>query len=136
MGLFDKVVGHAEIGGDTSTVEEFLFPGEEIIQSFHFLRDFIVLTNLGIYVVDVQGLSGSKVETKFFPKKTIKTIAFETAGTLDMDVDIKIGVDNNPVVLMEGGSVNVPIEFKVPKAQAEEAKEIIRLVKEHYLLIK
>ena len=31
---------------------------EEIIQTFTFLRDSIVLINLGIYVIDVQGLSG------------------------------------------------------------------------------
>ena len=95
MGLFDKVVGHAEVGGDVSIVNEYLFENEEIIQTFTFLRDSIVLTNLGIYVIDVQGLSGKKVEVKFFPKKTIKTISFESAGTLDFDVDIKIGVDNN-----------------------------------------
>ena len=74
MGLFDKVVGHAEVGGDVSIVNEYLFENEEIIQTFTFLRDSIVLTNLGIYVIDVQGLSGKKVEVKFFPKKTIKTI--------------------------------------------------------------
>ena len=83
MGLFDKVVGHAEVGGDVSIVNEYLFENEEIIQTFTFLRDSIVLTNLGIYVIDVQGLSGKKVEVKFFPKKTIKTISFESAGTFD-----------------------------------------------------
>ncbi|MCQ2971364.1 MAG: PH domain-containing protein [archaeon] len=134
MGLLDKVVGHAEVGGDTQIVEEYLAPGEEIIQSFHFLRDAVILTNYGIYDIDVQGLSGKKVQVKFYPKKTIKTISFESAGSFDFDVDIKIGVSNNPVVLMEGGAMNMPISFKVPKAQAEEAKQIIHLVKEHYLL--
>ena len=133
MGLLDKVVGFAEVGGDTEIVEEYLAPNEEIIQSFHFLRDAVVLTNLGIYDIDVQGLSGKKVQVKFYPKETIKTIAFETAGSLDLDVDIKIGVSNNPVVLLEGGAMNAPIEFKVPKDQAEEAKQIVHLVKEHYL---
>ena len=134
MGLFDKVVGHAEVGGDTAIVDEYLAPGEEIIQSFHFIRDSVILTNYGIYTIDVQGLSGKKVEVKFFPKKTIKPISFESAGSFDLDVDIKIGVSNNPIILVEGGSMNVPISFKVPKAQAEEAKQIVHLVKEHYLL--
>lgn len=133
MGLFDKVVGHADVGGDTQIVEEYLAPGEEIIQSFHFIRDAVILTNLGIYDIDVQGLTGKKVQVKFYPKETIKTIAFETAGSFDFDVDIKIGVSNNPVPLIEGGAMNMPIEFKVPKAQAEEAKQIVHLVKEHYL---
>lgn len=133
MGLLDKVVGYAEVGGDVEIVEEYLAPNEEVIQSFHFLRDAVVLTNLGIYDIDVQGLSGKKVQVKFYPKETIKTIAFETAGSFDFDVDIKIGVSNNPVVLLEGGAMNAPIEFKVPKDQAEEAKQIVHLVKEHYL---
>ena len=134
MALFNKLAGHAEVGADLTPVMDYLFDNEEVIQSFQFLRDSIVLTNLGIYVVDVQGISGKKKEVKFFPKKTIKTISYESAGTLDIDVDIKIGVDNNPMILMEGGSVNIPISFKVPSSQAEEAKEIIMLVKRHYLL--
>ena len=133
MGLLDKVVGYAEVGGDVEIVEEYLAPNEEVIQSFHFLRDAVVLTNLGIYDIDVQGLIGKKVQVKFYPKETIKAIAFETAGSFDLDVDIKIGVSNNPVVLLEGGAMNAPIEFKVPKDQAEEAKQIVHLVKEHYL---
>lgn len=75
-----------------------------------------------------------KCKLNFILKKTIKTISFESAGSFDFDVDIKIGVSNNPVVLMECGAMNMPISFKVPKAQAEEAKQIIHLVKEHYLL--
>lgn len=134
MGLFDKVAGYADVGADSAVVEEYLAPGEEIIQTFHFIRDSVVLTNYGIYEIDVQGLSGKKVEVKFYPKKTIKTISFESAGTLDFDVDIKIGVSNNPVYLENGMAMNVPIEFKVPKSQADEAKQIVHLVKEHYLL--
>ncbi|MDY2744473.1 MAG: PH domain-containing protein, partial [Methanosphaera sp.] len=92
------------------------------------------LTNYGIYDVDVQGLTGKKVEVKFFPKDTIKTISFETAGTLDFDVDIKIGVTNNTTVTAEGAAFSAPLSFKVPSEQANEAKQIVNLVKIHYLL--
>lgn len=118
---------------DADYVSEFFFDDEEIIQSYQFLRDQIVLTNYGIYDVDVQGLSGKKVEVKFFPKKTIKTISFETAGTLDFDVDIKIGVSGNTTVTTDGAAYSAPLSFKVPSAQAEEAKQIVNLVKKHYL---
>ena len=133
MGLLDKMAGRAEIGADLRYVTEYLFEGEEVIQSFQFFRDQIVLTNLGIYLVDVQGISGKKVEVKFFPKNCIKTISYETAGTFDLDVDIKIGVSNNPIILANGGSVNIPISFKVPSKQANEAKTIVMLVKRYYL---
>lgn len=134
MGLLNKVAGHAEVGADLKYVQEYLFQDEEVIQSFQFFRDQIILTNLGIYTVGVQGITGKKVEVKFFPKSTIKTISYETAGTFDIDVDIKIGVSNNPYILASGGSVNMPISFKVPSKQAQEAKQIVRLVKQFYLL--
>lgn len=133
MAFLDKLAGHADVGADLSLVEDYLFPGEEVIQSFQFLRDSIILTNFGIYVVDVQGISGKKVNVKFFPKKTIKTISYESAGTFDFDVDVKIGVDHNPVILENGGAMDVPISFKVPSSQSNEAKQIIMLVKQHYL---
>ena len=134
MGLLNKMVGHADVGADLSYVSDYLFEDEKVIQSFQFFRDQIILTNLGIYTVDVQGLTGRKVEVKFFPKSCIKTISYETAGTFDFDVDIKIGVSNNPYILENGGSVNMPISFKVPSKQADEAKLIIMLVKRYYLI--
>ncbi len=134
MGLFNKMMGHAEVGANLNYVTDYLFDDEEVIQSFQFFRDQIILTNLGIYTVDVQGLSGKKVEVKFFPKSCIKTISYETAGTFDLDVDIKIGVSNNPYILDNGGSVNMPISFKVPSKQANEAKIIVMLVKRYYLI--
>ena len=79
MALFDKLAGYASVETGTDYVSEFFVEGEEIIQQFQFLRDQIILTNYGIYDVDVQGLTGKKVEVKFFPKDTIKTISFETA---------------------------------------------------------
>ena len=134
MGLIHKVAGHADIGEEVKEIEEYLSNDETIIQTFKFLRDSIVLTNFGIYIIDVESISGRKKEIKFFPKKTIKTITFETAGTFDLDVDIKIGVDNNSIALQQGGSIKVPISFKVPSSQSKEAKEIVKLIKEYYLI--
>jgi len=70
---------------------------------------------------------------KFYPKKSISSISFETAGTLDIDVDIKIGVVNNHMTMIEGELIRQPIEFKVPSSQTKEAKEVIQLVKQYYL---
>lgn len=135
MAFLDKVIGYGDVSEemDKDYVSEFFFDDEEVIQSYQFIRDQIILTNYGIYEVDVQGLSGKKVEVKFFPKDTIKTISFETAGTLDFDVDIKIGVTNNTVVNVDGAAYSESLSFKVPSSQAAEAKEVVRLVKEHYL---
>lgn len=132
MGLYDKLTGKASVGADLSYVNEYFFEGEEVLSSYQFMRDSIVLTTLGIYFVDVQGVSGKKVQVKFFPKKVVKTVSYETAGTMDLDVDIKIGVEGNTIA-GANGYVSAPLAFKVPKAQASEAKEIINIVKRHYL---
>lgn len=133
MGLYDKITGKASIGADLKYVEEYLFDDEQVIASYQFMRDAIILTNYGIYMVDVQGVTGKKVEVKFFPKKVVKTVSYETAGNFDLDVDIKIGVEGNTFVAGTGGGYSAPISFKVPKVQANQAKEVIGIVKKYYL---
>ena len=127
MGIYDKLVGNATMGADLKYVNDHILDGEEILASFQFIRDSIILTNLGLYLVDVQGVTGKKVEVKFFPAKNIKSVTYETAG------DFKIGVDGNTVMATSGAFYSAPISFKVPKKQANEAKEIIKLVKQNYL---
>ena len=133
MGIYDKLVGNATMGADLKYVNDHILDGEEIIASFQFIRDSIILTNLGLYLVDVQGVTGKKVEVKFFPAKNIKSVTYETAGNFDFDVDVKIGVDGNTVMATSGAFYSAPISFNVHKKQANEAKEIIKLVKQNYL---
>lgn len=135
MGMYDKLSGKATMGADLSYVQDFFFDGEEVLSSYQFIRDSVVLTNLGIYLIDVQGLTGKKVEVKFFPSRNIKSVSYETAGNFDLDVDIKIGVDGNTVMGPQGAYYSAPISFKVPKKQSEQAKEIIALVKKYYLCV-
>ena len=130
MGLLNKAMGRAEVNEDVDYVRQYFSEGEEVIQSFHFFRDELILTNYGIYFMDVQGLTGKKVEVRFVPKTDIANVAFETAGRLDFDVDIKIGLKYGFL----GKTMIKAFHFKVPKSQTEEAKEIVKLVKTHYLL--
>ena len=46
---------------------------------------------------------------------------------------IKISVDGNSAINQNGIPYNAHISFKVPKKQAQEAREIVKLVKKHYL---
>ena len=134
MSIFNKIAGYGSINNDIENqISDYLLDDENVIMAFTFVRDSIVLTNYGIYTLDVQGLSGKKVEVKFFPGKNIKSISFESASTFDLDVDIKISVDGNSAINQNGIHYNAPISFKVPKKQAQEAKEIVKLVKKHYL---
>ena len=134
MSIFNKIAGYGSINNNIEhQISDYLLDDENVIMAFTFVRDSVVLTNYGIYTLDVQGVSGKKVEVKFFPGKNIKSISFESASTFDLDVDIKISVDGNSAINQNGIPYNVPISFKVPKKQAEEAREIVKLVKKHYL---
>ena len=134
MSFFNKIAGYGSMNNNIEhQISDYLLDDENVIMAFTFIRDSIVLTNYGIYTLDVQGISGKKVEVKFFPGKNIKSISFESASTFDLDVDIKISVDGNTAINQNGISYNAPITFKVPKKQAEEAREIVKLVKKHYL---
>ncbi|MGL4762840.1 MAG: PH domain-containing protein [Sarcina sp.] len=133
MGLYDKLMGNGSIVTDASIINEYLLNNEQVIMGFKFIRDSIVLTNLGIYMIDVQGITGKKVEVKFIPGKSVSNVSFETAGTFDLDVDIKIGVQNNTALGANGVPYNAPISFKVPSAQSNEAKKIVKLIKQYYL---
>ena len=130
MSIFNKIAGYGSINNNIEhQISDYLLDDENVIMAFTFVRDSVVLTNYGIYTLDVQGVSGKKVEVKFFPGKNIKSILFESASTFDLDVDIKISVDGNSAINQNG----IPYNVKVPKKQAEEAREIVKLVKKHYL---
>lgn len=134
MSIFNKIAGYGSINNNIEhQISDYLLDDENVIMAFTFVRDSVVLTNYGIYTLDVQGVSGKKVEVKFFPGKNIKSILFESASTFDLDVDIKISVDGNSAINQNGIPYNAPISFKVPKKQAQEAREIVKLVKKHYL---
>ena len=134
MSIFNKIAGYGSINNNIEhQISDYLLDDENVIMAFTFIRDSIVLTNYCIYTLDVQGLSGKKVEVKFFPGKNIKSISFESASTFDLDVDIKISVDGNSAINQNGIPYNAPISFKVPKKQSQEAREIVKLVKKHYL---
>lgn len=135
MSLFNKLAGYGSVDNSfEKKLADYMIDGEEIIIGFTFIRDSIVLSNYGIYMMDVQGITGKKIEVKFFPGKNVKSISFESASTFDLDVDIKISVDGNTVLSPNGIPHNAPISFKVPKQQSEEAKQIVKLVKQHYLV--
>ena len=49
MGLFSKSAGYADVNDDVEYVRQYFSEGEDVIQSFHFFRDELILTNYGIY---------------------------------------------------------------------------------------
>ncbi|WP_445749918.1 PH domain-containing protein [Polaribacter sp.] len=97
MGLFNKLLGNAsEVSVEklTEKYQRLLSDTEEIEMGFELFRDTFVFTNKRLILIDVQGLTGSKVEYKSLPYKSISRFSLETAGTFDLDAELKIWVSS------------------------------------------
>jgi hypothetical protein len=77
-----------------------LIEGEKIEHGFKLIRDIFMFTDRRLILIDVQGLTGSKVEYRLMPFKNISRLSLETSGTFDLDAELKIWIssENTPTV--------------------------------------
>jgi hypothetical protein len=97
MGLFNKILGNAsEISSEKLEAKygRLLVEGETIELGFKLIRDIFMFTDKRLILIDVQGLTGSKVEYKSMPYKSISRFSLETAGTFDLDAELKIWISS------------------------------------------
>ncbi|MGJ7494789.1 PH domain-containing protein [Variovorax sp. RT4R15] len=95
MGLLDGMLGNASKIDATKIQREFeqiLAPGETVEHAFQLIRDYLVFTDKRFVLVDKQGVTGSKVEYHSIPYKSITHFSIETAGTFDLDAELKIWI--------------------------------------------
>ena len=67
-----------------------LLPGETIDQAFKGIRDGVVFTDKRIIAINVQGLTGKKVDYTSLPFSKIQAFSVETAGTFDLDSELDL----------------------------------------------
>ncbi len=79
-----------------------LLDDEDVMFAFKTVRDFTVLTTWRILHINVQGFTGSKKSYLTIPYRSINAFSVETAGTFDLDAEIKIFLSGHP-----------PIEFNI-----------------------
>jgi hypothetical protein len=121
MGLFSALLGNA---GEV-TIEDLkksygtlLLDGEEIEMGFKLIRDTFLFTNKRMILVNKQGITGSKTEYISIPYKSISRFSVETAGTFELDAELKIWIasEQNPSIVKQfTKSVNV---YQVQKVLA------------------
>jgi hypothetical protein len=75
---------------------QLLIDGEEIQHAYKLFRDLIVFTNLRLFLVNKQGMTGKKREYTSVPYKSIDYFTKETAGHFDLDAEIKIWIKSRP----------------------------------------
>ena len=95
-----------------------LVADEEILASFRAIRDGVVFTNNRIFVINIQGITGKKVDYTSLPYSKIQAFSVETAGVIDLDSELE---------LWFSGLGRIKLEFtaKAPVA------EICKMISEH-----
>ena len=95
MGLFSALLGNAGAANPEELKKEYgklLIDGEEIELGFKLVRDLFIFTTKRLILIDKQGLTGSKVEIKSINYKSISRFSIETAGTFELDAELKIWI--------------------------------------------
>lgn len=77
-------------GDLTKVVAPLFVPGEQVIQSFKGIRDFVVFTTKRIIAVNVQGITGKKKDFTSLPYSKIQAFSVETAGHFDLDSELDL----------------------------------------------
>ena len=114
MGLFSATeINVASVQNDYAQI---LLSGETVLAAFKTIRDTVFLTNYRFVYVNVQGITGKKIDIQSIPYKSIVRFSLETAGTFDLDADLKIWVS----------SAAAPIEVKIgPKSDMIGIQQIL-----------
>jgi hypothetical protein len=106
MGLLDGLLGNAsEVDAATLQTEfaQVLAAGEQIEKAYQLIRDMFVFTDKRLIFVNRQGMSGKKVEYLSIPYRSITRFSVETAGTFDLDAELKIW--------LTGGQAPIQLQF-------------------------
>jgi hypothetical protein len=99
MGLLSGLMGNAsevDAGKLQTEFAQVLGPGERVEKAYQLIRDMLVFTDKRLIFVNKQGLSGSKVEYLSIPYRSIIRFSVETAGTFDLDAELKVWLTGDP----------------------------------------
>lgn len=78
----------------SSEYGQLLSPNEQIEVGFKLLRDTFIFTDKRLILVNKQGLTGRKTEYLSVTYKSISRFSIETAGTFDLDAELKIWISS------------------------------------------
>lgn len=120
MGLISNLKGNAGVVSQQKIESEYgrlLVENEAIEVGFHVFRDTFIFTNYRLILVDVQGMTGKKIEYLSIPYSKITQFSIETVGHFDSDAELKIWIGSNPMPLEKKFNKNVDI-YDVQKVLA------------------
>jgi hypothetical protein len=121
VGLFDGLMGNAselELDKVEQELEELLANSEKVEHAYKLIRDLIVFTDKRLLLIDKQGMSGKKVEYHSIPYKSIVHFSIETAGTFDLDAELKVWLSGSPTPVQKKFNKSLNI-YKVQSVLAQ-----------------
>jgi len=112
MGLFSGLLGNAGVVDPQKLSKDYgklLSEGETVDVGFIVLRDTFIFTNKRLLLIDIQGITGQKICYLSISYSKITKYSIETAGTFDLDAELKIWVGSDPVPISKkfNKSVNI-----------------------------
>lgn len=121
MGLFDGLMGNAsQVNSDTlqKEIAQLLTDGEAIQSAYKVIRDTFIFTDKRLILLDKQGVTGKKTEYLSIPYKSIVHFSVETAGTFDLDAELKIWISGSAVPIQKSFNKSTNI-YDVQRVLAE-----------------
>ena len=97
MGLLSGLLGNASVMDNKQVEKEFekiFVKGEKVEAGFKIIRDLFIFTNKRLVLIDKHGLTWRKIEYLSISYKSIAKFSVETAGTFDLDAELKIWVSS------------------------------------------
>ena len=100
---------------------ELLVENETVKKAFRTVRDYIVFTNKRLITVNVQGISGNKIDFSSLPYCNIQAFSCETASSFDLDCELAFWFAGLGMVRLE-------------LASSTDIQEICKLISDKVLL--
>lgn len=100
-------------------IKPYIHESESVVFAVKTFRDVAIFTDKRILIADKQGFTGKKIEYFSIPFKHIVTYAVETAGTFDVDSEIKLTLN---------GGVEIQLNFMKDKNMNDLLLDVYHLI--------
>lgn len=90
--MFTGTAGRKDPTAIQAEYARILARNEQVYAAYGVLRDVFVFTNLRLILIDKQAMTGKKLSYESVPYRSVERFSVETAGSFDVDAEIKIWV--------------------------------------------
>jgi hypothetical protein len=112
MGFLNGLLGNASTVSVAEVKKEWgkiLAQGEDISAAYKLIRDYIIFTPKRLILIDIQGITGRRIEIQSIPYRSILGFSIQTAGVMDLNAELFIWVANKPEPITRTFDKNVNI---------------------------